>query len=350
MYYTVLEITQFKQNPNAVMVASDVAARGLDIPLIENMIHYQLPHSGDIYIHRSGRTARARNEGISLMLCSPEESSFYRKICQDLKKGVFPKSGLKYTRAPKNYAIPDNFSIITTWGKSPNLNTIKGHIKYIDNRPVYYVNYGPNFELEIISNHSSSDAATKTQRAINESKEKSENNRMSGPLLFGLHLKQIQKNRPQSNYIRPLKQFNELSISTKKARARTVAKKIKKDFNQIAKENYHPNDQVTLKELSYTVANTPFHVEFGSQNIIKKNKYESAIVQIIDKHQISRDGFRALSAIQPNLPRDYAVSDQHTILTSKMANYIPIETFNLYNQDNLLLNEEFQLVKKVARR
>lgn len=79
-------------------------------------------------------------------------------------KGVFPKSGLKYTRAPKQYAIPDNFSIITTWGKSPNLNTIKGHIKYIDNRPVYYVNYGPNFELEIISNHSSSDAATKTQR------------------------------------------------------------------------------------------------------------------------------------------------------------------------------------------
>jgi len=79
-------------------------------------------------------------------------------------KGVFPKSGLKYTRAPKHYAIPDNFSIITTWGKSPNLNTIKGHIKYIDNHPVYYVNYGPNFELEIISNHSSSNAATKTQR------------------------------------------------------------------------------------------------------------------------------------------------------------------------------------------
>ncbi|KAF0464168.1 P-loop containing nucleoside triphosphate hydrolase protein [Gigaspora margarita] len=79
-------LDRFKQNPNAVMVASDVAARGLDIPLVEHVIHYQLPRSGDIYIHRSGRTARARNEGISLMLCSPEESSFYRKICQDLKK------------------------------------------------------------------------------------------------------------------------------------------------------------------------------------------------------------------------------------------------------------------------
>ncbi|CAG8837599.1 2554_t:CDS:1, partial [Gigaspora margarita] len=133
---------------------------------------------------------------------------------------------------------------------------------------------------------------------------------MSGPLLFGLHLKQIQKNRSQSNYTRPLKRFNEISIFTKKACARTVAKKIKKDFNQIAKENYYPNDQVILKELSYIVANIPFQVEFGSQNIIEKNKHELAIVQIIDKHQISRDGYHALSAIQPNLPHDYSVSDQ----------------------------------------
>ncbi|CAG8783536.1 39197_t:CDS:2 [Gigaspora margarita] len=217
-------------------------------------------------------------------------------------KGVFPKSNLKYTRVSKHYAIPDNFSIITTWGKSSNLNTIKDHIKYIDNHPVYYINYRPNFELEIISNHSSSDTATKTQRAVNEFKRKSENSRILGPLLFGLYLKQIQKNRPQLNYIRPLKQFNELSISTKKAHARTIAKKIKKDFNQIAKKNYHPNNQVILKELFYTVANTPFQVEFGSQNIIEKNKHESAIVQIIDKYQISRDGYRALLAIQSNLP------------------------------------------------
>ncbi|CAG8827721.1 33004_t:CDS:2, partial [Gigaspora margarita] len=181
--------------------------------------------------------------------------------------------------------------------KSSSLNTIKGYIKYINNHPVYYINYGPNFELEIISNHSSSNTATKTQR------------------------------------------FNKLSISTKKACAKTVAKKIKKDFNQIAKENYYLNDQVTLKELSYTVANTPFQVEFGSQNIIEKNKHKSAIVQIIDKYQISKNRYHALLAIQPNLLRDYAVSNQRTILTSKMANYIPIETFNLSNQDNLFIKD-----------
>ncbi|CAG8730074.1 12946_t:CDS:10, partial [Funneliformis caledonium] len=79
-------LDRFKQNPKAVMIASDVAARGLDIPLVEHVIHYQLPRSSDIYVHRSGRTARARKEGISLMLCSPEELSLYRKLCLKLNK------------------------------------------------------------------------------------------------------------------------------------------------------------------------------------------------------------------------------------------------------------------------
>ncbi|KAG0232284.1 ATP-dependent RNA helicase [Actinomortierella wolfii] len=79
-------LDRFKQNPEAVMVASDVAARGLDIPLVDHVIHYQVPRSGDIYVHRSGRTARANNEGISLLICGPDESLLYKKICITLKK------------------------------------------------------------------------------------------------------------------------------------------------------------------------------------------------------------------------------------------------------------------------
>ncbi|QHS71703.1 ATP-dependent RNA helicase [Saccharomyces paradoxus] len=66
-------------NPNfiqlsTVLIASDVAARGLDIPGVQHVIHYHLPRSTDIYIHRSGRTARAGSEGVSAMICSPQES------------------------------------------------------------------------------------------------------------------------------------------------------------------------------------------------------------------------------------------------------------------------------------
>ncbi|KAF9177077.1 ATP-dependent RNA helicase [Haplosporangium sp. Z 767] len=79
-------LDRFKSNPHAIMIASDVAARGLDIPMVDHVIHYQVPRSGDIYVHRSGRTARAQNEGISLLICGPDEVQLYRKMCVTLKK------------------------------------------------------------------------------------------------------------------------------------------------------------------------------------------------------------------------------------------------------------------------
>lgn len=52
------------------MVATDVAARGLDIPNVELIIHYDQPNNLDSYIHRSGRTGRAGKDGVSVMLIS----------------------------------------------------------------------------------------------------------------------------------------------------------------------------------------------------------------------------------------------------------------------------------------
>lgn len=64
-----------QKNPSSVLIASDIAARGLDIPNIDHVAHYHLPRSADVYIHRSGRTARAGKEGVSVMFCSPQEAS-----------------------------------------------------------------------------------------------------------------------------------------------------------------------------------------------------------------------------------------------------------------------------------
>jgi ATP-dependent RNA helicase DDX24/MAK5 len=64
-----------KEHKSSVLIASDVAARGLDINGIQHVIHYHLPRTADSYVHRSGRTARAGNEGVSIVLCSPHEAS-----------------------------------------------------------------------------------------------------------------------------------------------------------------------------------------------------------------------------------------------------------------------------------
>ncbi|KAI8139452.1 P-loop containing nucleoside triphosphate hydrolase protein [Fennellomyces sp. T-0311] len=81
-------LDRFKSNKNAVLMASDVAARGLDIPLVDHVIHYQLPRSGEIYVHRSGRTARANHDGVSLLLCAPDELKLYQKLYRTVKKGA----------------------------------------------------------------------------------------------------------------------------------------------------------------------------------------------------------------------------------------------------------------------
>lgn len=63
-----------------VLVATDLAARGLDIPQIDLVLHYHVPRSADTYIHRSGRTARAGHAGTSILLCAPEEAAGVRRL------------------------------------------------------------------------------------------------------------------------------------------------------------------------------------------------------------------------------------------------------------------------------
>ena len=73
-------LDRFMANDNAIMVATDVAARGLDIPNVDTVIHYHLPKDPKIYIHRSGRTARANKGGQSIILEGPKDFKEYKKI------------------------------------------------------------------------------------------------------------------------------------------------------------------------------------------------------------------------------------------------------------------------------
>ena len=67
-------------SPSSILIATDVAARGLDIPSVQLVLHYHLPRAADMYVHRSGRTARAEKSGSSILLCSPEEVQGMRRL------------------------------------------------------------------------------------------------------------------------------------------------------------------------------------------------------------------------------------------------------------------------------
>ncbi|KAK2891769.1 ATP-dependent RNA helicase DDX24 [Channa argus] len=79
-------LERFAERDNCVLLTTDVAARGLDIPNVQHVIHYQVPRTSETYVHRSGRTARATKEGLSLLLIGPDDMMNFRKIYKTLGK------------------------------------------------------------------------------------------------------------------------------------------------------------------------------------------------------------------------------------------------------------------------
>ena len=66
-------LIKFRNGSHHILITTDLASRGLDIPEIENIIHYQLPHTEDVFVHRNGRTARMNATGTSYLILSEGE-------------------------------------------------------------------------------------------------------------------------------------------------------------------------------------------------------------------------------------------------------------------------------------
>ena len=83
-------LDDFKAGRIGVLVATDLAARGIDVEDISHVFNYDIPNVAETYVHRIGRTARAGSRGTSISLCSPEEKEFIRDI-EKLIRQPIPK-------------------------------------------------------------------------------------------------------------------------------------------------------------------------------------------------------------------------------------------------------------------
>lgn len=78
----------FKEKSLTILVATDIAARGLDIDKLSHVINFEIPEVAETYVHRIGRTGRAGNPGVAFSLCTKEEMTYMKNINYLLKKNV----------------------------------------------------------------------------------------------------------------------------------------------------------------------------------------------------------------------------------------------------------------------
>ena len=100
-------LSNFKQGKIRVLVATDIAARGIDIDLLPHVVNYELPNVPEDYVHRIGRTGRAGSAGEAISLVSGEERSLLRDIERLLKQTLPRAQAEGYTPAPHHLTETD---------------------------------------------------------------------------------------------------------------------------------------------------------------------------------------------------------------------------------------------------
>ena len=81
-------LKEFKDGKTRVLVATDIAARGIDIQKLKYVINYDVPNEPETYVHRIGRSGRAGEDGIALSICEPEENAYLRDIEKLIKQKI----------------------------------------------------------------------------------------------------------------------------------------------------------------------------------------------------------------------------------------------------------------------
>jgi len=81
-------LTDFKSHTLRVLIATDIAARGIDVDLLSHVFNYELPNVPETYVHRIGRTGRAGHEGIAVAFCESEEIPYLKDIQKLIGKTI----------------------------------------------------------------------------------------------------------------------------------------------------------------------------------------------------------------------------------------------------------------------
>lgn len=94
-------LQSFKDSEIRVLVATDIAARGIDIDKLSYVLNYDIPNESETYVHRIGRCGRAGDTGVSISICEPEENEYVRDIEKLIKQKIEEVQNHPYPQTEK---------------------------------------------------------------------------------------------------------------------------------------------------------------------------------------------------------------------------------------------------------
>ncbi|XP_047310917.1 DEAD-box ATP-dependent RNA helicase 13 [Impatiens glandulifera] len=209
---------RFRGNEHGILIATDVAARGLDIPGVRTVVHFQLPHSAEVYVHRSGRTARALADGCSIALISPKEASKFAALCKSFSKETFRRFPIEVSYMPE---VNKRLSLARQVDKISRKESEEKAKK------TWFEKNAESIELEIEDNES------EDEKVRNHRKKKA----------TSIHLKKLQEelNLLSSKPLQPK------SFSSRYLAGSGVSPLLQNQFEELAKQNREDNNNGGIK-------------------------------------------------------------------------------------------------------
>ena len=245
-------LNNFRKKKYRILVATDVAARGLDIPHIKHVINYDLPQNSEDYIHRIGRTARAGASGAAICFVTEKD----KKMWNIISKKISPQNEInnKGSNKKKEINIKDDFLIIKKAKAKKLLNKKKIKVKsYRSNKKIIK-------EDSEIKNKKKEKKGSNVKKVTEKSKKKFTNNKKEFFNKENKEKQNISKNAREKGFFAKNKKSDKVkvnqSINDKKFQIlNNKKKKFKKYLSN--KDNHFSKKKISNNQ-------------FRSKNLIKK--------------------------------------------------------------------------------
>ncbi|WP_455640401.1 DEAD/DEAH box helicase [Parabacteroides sp.] len=114
-------LTNFKDHTTRVLIATDIAARGIDVDHLSHVINYELPNVPETYVHRIGRTGRAGRSGVAYSFCDAEEVPYLKDIQKLIGKQIPVAGGNEFETAAVKAAVAEKKEAIKQESKRRNM-------------------------------------------------------------------------------------------------------------------------------------------------------------------------------------------------------------------------------------